>query len=99
MTALRAARRKRYHGAGYDWRDHPDSGECPNCDQCEHRARWAVARPEDRSDDSLVHVEPFDWIIRAFACGQHVHAALDELDWGLDAVQVYDLAMIPEGGC
>jgi hypothetical protein len=92
-------RRKRYRGPGYDWRDHPDSGECPPCDRCTHRARWAIARPEDWPNDERHHIDVFDWRIRAFACGQHMHAVLDELDWGLDVVQVYDLALIPEGGC
>jgi hypothetical protein len=31
--------------------------------------------------------------------GQHLSGVLDALEWGLDAVQVYDLAQIPEGGC
>lgn len=96
MTDMRA---KQKRGPAYDWRDHPDSGECPRCENCAHRARWAIARPEDWPNDGMSHYEPFDWRIRAFACGQHLHTALELLDWGLDVVQVYDLALIPDGGC
>lgn len=81
---------QRHRGPAYDWRDHPESGQCPACDWCAHRARWAIARLEDTDTD---------WQIKAFACGQHLHSSLDALDWVLDVVQVYDLAMIPEGGC
>ena len=84
--------RRRYQGPAYDWRDHPE-GLSQRCDHCVHRARWAVARIEGDVTD------PLTWITRALACGQHLHAALNELDWCLDAVLLYDLAMIPDGGC
>ena len=87
----------RPRGAAYDWRDHPDSGDSETCDVCPARARWSVARAEDWPDNALSRPDPFNWIIRAFACGRHLHSVLDNLDWQLDVVQIYDLAMIPEG--
>lgn len=94
------ARRRRYRGPAYDYRDHPEQRDYnPPCDLCPHRARWSIARPEDWPDNGLAHIDVFNWTIRAFACGVHLSRRLDELDWLLDVVQIYDLAMIPEGGC
>lgn len=90
-----ATRRRRPSGPAYDWRDHPESGPCPPCDQCPSRARWALARPEGWDE---LHRD-FHWIFRAYACGRHLHSVLNEFDWQLDALKVYDLAQIPEGGC
>lgn len=96
----RLVRAKRRRGYGYDFRDDPqEAGTTATCEFCKNRARWAVARPEDWKDDGLAHPGDFDWRIRAFACGTHMHAVLDSLDWLMDVVQVYDLAQIPEGGC
>jgi hypothetical protein len=96
------ARRKRYRGPAYDWRDHPDNQPfTAQCDSlgCGRRARWAIARPEDWPDENHNPFETFNWIIRAHACGVHLNAILGTLEWGLDVVQLYDLATIPEGGC
>jgi hypothetical protein len=43
--------------------------------------------------------DPGTWIVRGLACGRHLHAVLDELEWYLDSVLLYDLATIPDGGC
>jgi hypothetical protein len=92
--------KRRPCGPAYDYRDHPEMRDfVPPCDNCGHRARWSIARPEEWCDDGLAHPDFFDWRVRAFACGQHLHGVLDRLDWLLDAVQIYDLAAFPEGGC
>jgi hypothetical protein len=84
----------RPRGPAYDWRDHPDSGDTPPCDRCRNRARWIICifEGEDVTDFR-------DWTSRGFACGHHLHCVLDHLEWGLDAVMLYDLAQIPDGGC
>lgn len=91
------SRVRRPRGPGYDYRDHPEmEGFNATCDQCAHRARWSIARPEDWPDNGKVHLDVFNWTIRAFACGRHLHRVLEDLDWILDTVQVYDLAQFPE---
>lgn len=88
----------RRRGPAYDYRDHPDQRDwVSRCDACGNRARWSIARPEDWPNDGP-HIDIFNWTVRAFACGQHLHGVLDRLDW-IDCVQVYDLAAFPEGGC
>lgn len=91
--------RRRYSGQAYDWRDHPDSGKCPDCYHCDNRARWAIAQPQEWPNDGKSHPGDFDWRIKVFACGRHLHGILADYPWSLDVVQIYDLAQIPEGGC
>ena len=55
----------------------------PPCDHCTAPARWSIQNYEGNDMDPIV---------RWFACGRHVHRALDQGRWEVDAVQVMDLS-------
>lgn len=56
----------------------------PKCDLCDAFARWSVG---DVGDE----VTFADITIRWFACGRHLSRVLDDADWSLDTVTIYDL--------
>ncbi len=55
----------------------------PKCDSCPATARWSIANLEGADSDPIV---------RWFACGRHVHMALDLNHWETDTVTLYDLS-------
>lgn len=64
----------------------------PKCERCDSFARWAVARFED------FDVDLSRTTTRWFACGKHLSRILDDEDWLLDVVAIYDITYPPERG-
>lgn len=57
------------------------------CGSCRNQARWSICNLEG---------ERMDPIVRALACGRHLHCALVDMRWDMDCVHVYDLAEVSE---
>lgn len=55
----------------------------PKCDRCDAFARWSVGNFEGDAGMPT---------IRWMACGRHLHRVLEDADWHLDAVELYDLS-------
>lgn len=53
----------------------------PSCSGCQTVARWSICNLEGSQ------MQP---VVRAFACGRHLHSVLDGMQWEVDAVQIYD---------
>ncbi|HEX3778612.1 MAG TPA: hypothetical protein VHX38_03015 [Pseudonocardiaceae bacterium] len=49
----------------------------------DHRARWSICNLEGHD------LQP---VVRAFACGRHLHSVLEDMPWEMDCVQIYDLS-------
>lgn len=63
----------------------------PRCDRCAAFARWAVG-------DVGFEVTFADITVKWFSCGRHLSRVLDDADWQLDTVTIYDLTHPAERG-